>query len=307
MSGATPTARRAATVEGIRRRMAGFATREGVRRGLDFRPRPTDVLIATYPKAGTTLMQQIVHGLRTGGDIDFDEITEVVPWLEVAHDVGLDLDAPQRAAPRAFKTHLARDLAPRGCRNIFVVRDPVDSLVSFFHFFSGWVFEPGSVSMREFALDYVLHGTRSGRYWEHLASWWPERLDPDTLWLCFEDVVADLPAAVVRVAAFLGLGPEHPHVEIATRQASIDFMRRHGTKFDDHLVRDARNAACGLPASGATSKVRKGKSGEGAREAPAEVVAVWEREWRRVVEPATGCGSYAELRAAAALPGVRVF
>ncbi len=289
---------RATTVEGIRRRMAGFATREGVRRGLDFRPRRSDVLIATYPKAGTTLMQQIVHGLRTGGDMDFDEITEVVPWIELAHDTGLDLEAPQGAEPRAFKTHLSRDLAPKNGRVIFVVRDPVDSLVSFFHFFSGWVFEPGTVSIRDFALDFVFHGTGSGRYWEHLVSWWPKRLDADALWLCFEDVVADLPTAAARVAAFLGLDPDHPAIEVAGRQASIDFMREHGSRFDDHLVRNARNAACGLPASGATSKVRRGKSGEGGREVPQEVIQVWNQEWKRIVEPATGHGSYEALQRA---------
>ena len=299
-TGSTP--RRATTADGIRRRMAGFSTREGIEKGLNFRPQPTDVLIATYPKAGTTLMQQIVHGLRTGGDMNFDEITQVVPWLELAHDLGLDLDSPQRAQPRAFKTHLSRDLAPKGGRNLFVVRDPVDSLVSFFHFYSGWVFEPGTVSIRDFALDFVLHGTRSGRYWEHLVSWWPERLNPDALWLCFEDIVADLPTATARVARFLGLDPEHPNVRIATRQASIDFMRKSGSRFDDHLVRNARNAACGLPTSGATSKVRKGKSGEGSREVPPEVIEAWSREWKEVVEPSTGHGSYADLRGAVAGP-----
>lgn len=296
MSDARSPVRRATTVDGIRRRMAGFATREGAEKGRNFGLRPHDILIVTYPKAGTTLMQQIVHGLRTGGDMDFDEITEVVPWLEVAHDVGLDLDAPQRAGPRAFKTHLSHDLAPGGGRNIFIARDPIDSLVSFHHFFSGWVFEPGSVSIKDFALEFVFHGTRSGRYWDHLVSWWPRRLDADTLWLCFEDVVADLPATIVRVARFMDLDPEHPNVEIATRQASIDFMRQHGSKFDDHLVRNTRNAACGLPDSGTTSKVRKGKAGEGARELPPEVVETWDREWKRVVEPATGHGSYAEMR-----------
>ena len=245
-------------------------------------------------------MQQIVHGLRTGGDMDFDEITEVVPWLELAHDLGLDLDAPQRAAPRAFKTHFDWNSTPKGGRYIFVARDPADSLVSFFHFFSGWVFEAGSVSIQDFALEYVLHGSRSGRYWDHLVSWWPRRLDPDTLWLCFEDIVADLPAATARVATFLGLRPDHPSVAVATRQALIDFMRKHGPKFDDHLVRDARNAACGLPDSGTTSKVRKGKSGEGSREVPPEVIAAWNRQWQGVVEPMTGHSSYAELRRAVA-------
>ena len=298
--GGGPGPSRATTVEGIRRRMAGFATPEGLARGRSFRLRSSDVLIATYPKAGTTLIQQTDHGLRTGGDMDFGEITEVVPWLDLAHDLGLDLDAPQRAEPRAFKTHFDWNEAPKGGRTIYVVRDPADTLVSFFHFFNGWVFEAGSVSIEDFALGYVHRGSRSGRYWEHLVSWWPRRHDPDTLWLCFEDMVADLPAAVARVARFLGLDPEHPHVEIATRQASIDFMRRHGSKFDDNLVRRTRNAACGLPADASSTKVRKGRVGDSKRELPARVAEVWRREWRRVVEPVTGCASYAELRAKAA-------
>jgi hypothetical protein len=51
-----------------------------------FRPEPTDIMITTTPKAGTTWMQQITHQLRTNGDKDFDEISAVVPWLELAHD-----------------------------------------------------------------------------------------------------------------------------------------------------------------------------------------------------------------------------
>ena len=300
MSEAGAAPRRATTAKGIRRRMAGFATPEGLARGRSFRPRPTDILIATYPKAGTTLMQQIVHGLRTGGDMDFDEITEVVPWLELAHDLGIDLDAPQRAMPRAFKTHFDWSSTPKGGRYIFIVRDPADSLVSFFHFFSGWVFQAGSVSIEDFALGYVLHGSRSGRYWEHLASWWPRRLDPDTLWLCFEDIVADLPAATARVARFLGLAPTHPNIEVAIRQASIDFMRQNGSKFDDNLVRRTRNAACGLPADASSTKVRKGRVGDSKAELTPKVVEVWDREWKKVVEPATGHGSYADLRRAVA-------
>ncbi|MEO1935709.1 MAG: sulfotransferase domain-containing protein [Myxococcales bacterium] len=45
--------------------------------------RPSDIFLATYPKCGTTLIQQIVHGLRTVGDMDFRDISGVVPWLGV--------------------------------------------------------------------------------------------------------------------------------------------------------------------------------------------------------------------------------
>eukprot|EP00968_Pinguiococcus_pyrenoidosus_P022004 scaffold2979_cov243-Pinguiococcus_pyrenoidosus.AAC.5 len=39
-----------------------------------FVPRAGDVFVVTYPKCGTTWMMQIVHGLRSGGSMDFGEV-----------------------------------------------------------------------------------------------------------------------------------------------------------------------------------------------------------------------------------------
>ena len=50
------------------RALDGFATAEGLKRGLAYRPEPTDVFISPYSTCGTTWMQQIVHGRRTGID-----------------------------------------------------------------------------------------------------------------------------------------------------------------------------------------------------------------------------------------------
>ena len=89
---------------------------ESVAAGLAFTPQRTDVFVVTYPKCGTTWMAQIVHALRTGGSMDFGEITEVVPWDILAHDCGQLLDAPQIASPRAFKSHEPWSDVPKGGR-----------------------------------------------------------------------------------------------------------------------------------------------------------------------------------------------
>ena len=62
-----------------------------------YRPRPTDIVIAPFAKCGTTWLQQTFHCLRTRGDMDFDDISRVVPWIETTRIVGIDLEAPQRA------------------------------------------------------------------------------------------------------------------------------------------------------------------------------------------------------------------
>ena len=112
--------RRPASIAELRAANEKFATEAGVATGLAYRPESTDVFVTPYPKCGTTWVQQIVHGLRTGGSMDFDEITAVVPWLELASDMGMDVHAPQMASPRAFKSHLSYDEIPKGGRYINV-------------------------------------------------------------------------------------------------------------------------------------------------------------------------------------------
>src|SRR2546427_11896895 len=95
-----PLLKRATTLDELRQRKGTLASEESLRRGISFRPRPMDVLIATYPKCGTTWLQQIVHGLRMRGSMDFDEITAVVPWVRLSFCFGTGLECfPMGPAP----------------------------------------------------------------------------------------------------------------------------------------------------------------------------------------------------------------
>ncbi len=291
---------RATSIPELLRRLPNVRSEEGAAYAAAFRPRPSDVLIVTYAKAGTTWMQQIIHGLRTGGDMSFDEITEAVPWIETAHDLGLDLDADQAGEPRAFKTHFNAGQAPPGCRYIYILREPKDVAVSFYNFMVGWFLEPGSVSLDAFVREFFLVDPRSGNYWFHLLSWWPRRADPDCLFICYEDMKADLPGTVRRVAGFAGIEADAETLAIATRQAGFDFMKAHGRQFDDHLVSDARNAVCGLPADAASSKLGTGKVGGHAEVMSPETRDLLDQMWRNNIEAELGFAGYDDLRAALA-------
>lgn len=282
----------------LTRLMRKFATPESFSRAFAFEPRPSDVFLATFPKAGTTLVQQIVHGLRTRGDMDFRDISEVVPWIEVAFDLSQDPTAEQRANPRAFKTHLGGDDLPRGGRSIYIVREPEASLVSFYHFFSGWFFEPDAMDLETFALEYVLEREGNADYWTHLLSWWPLWSDASVLPLCYEDIVEDLPAAVRQIAGFLDLDASEVTLEVATKQAGIDFMKRSPTLWEDVLLREARNEAMGLPADASSTKVREGATKQPASALTDRVRETWAERWASRVEPATGFRDYGALRKA---------
>lgn len=268
--------------------ISGFSTAAGEARGRAYRPGPDEIFISPYSKCGTTWMQQIVHGLRSGGSMAFDEITEVVPWLELAHDMGVDLGAPQVAAPRAFKSHLTWEEIPKGGRYIVVFRDPVDAMLSLHRFFEGWWFERGAISVEEFAGYYL---SRVGGYWGHAASWWRQRGREEVLLCSFEQMKRDLPGVVDRVARFMG-GHDAPTRAIATRQAEFAFMKRHARRFDDHLVRRARDAACGLPPGGRATKIDRGHAGA---VVPAQVRRAFAARWRETMGAEFGLAGYADL------------
>ena len=200
---------------------------ESFERAKAFKPRPTDIIISPFAKSGTTWLQQMVHTLRTRGSMDFEEITAVVPWLEHAHNLGLDIEGEQVANPRAYKSHMDWHIIPKGARYIYAIRNPKDALVSFYHFFEGWQFKAGSISLEEFA-EYMFTGNIEERgYWYHVTSWWEQRDNPSILFLCYEEMKADLPRTVERVAEFIGIDLDDELREITIRQSGIEFMKAH--------------------------------------------------------------------------------
>ena len=289
--------RRARTLDELKLLSDISTTQASMDHSTQLEPQPGDVIISTFPKCGTTWMQQIVHGLRSGGSMDFGEISEVVPFMEVALDCGIDLNAPQAFAPRAFKTHYSADELPRGPKYIVVLRDPMDACISFYNFMVGWYLEPGTVSLESYTEESFLKAKGSWRYWTHLASWWPKRDEETVLMFCFEDIKKDPAAAIRRVAAFMGLEPNETLERLVLEQSSIEFMRAHKHQFDDNLLRRARDEVMGLPADGESSKVKTGKVGASKALLPERLRVRFEEAWREEVLPVTGAASYEELRA----------
>jgi hypothetical protein len=262
-----------------------------------YRPRPTDVIITPYGKCGTTWLQQIFHTLRTRGDMDFDDISRVVPWIETATITGVDLEAPQRAEPRGFKSHLDWKKVPKGARYIVSFRHPYDACVSMLHFMEGWFIEPGAVSLEDFAHMYVARVALESDYWHHLVGWWAERDNPDVLVLAYEQMLADPEGTIRRVAAFCGLPLDDELLALTLERSSFATMLAHKDKFDDLLMRQASETRCNIPPGSDSAKVRKGGSGSGKAELTAALMALLDAQWAKIVTPATGFADYAALEA----------
>ena len=290
---------RARTLEEFGRISARLSTREEMAAGIAaYRPRPTDVVITPYGKCGTTWTQQIFHTLRTRGDLDFDDISRVVPWIETAAVLGIDLEAPQKAEPRGFKSHLDHQRIPKGARYVVPFRDPKDALVSAFRFMEGWMIEPGAIPIEDFARQWIGRSERGGDIWRHLVSWWAVRDRADVLLLTYEHMLADPAPAIHRIAAFAGIPLDAPLLTLTVERSSLPFMLAHKSKFDDLLMRQASEARCDIPPGGDSAKVRKGESGGARAELPPDVLALLDETWRTLVTPATGFADYAAFEAA---------
>jgi hypothetical protein len=284
---------RPTTIQEMHERMKYFSTEEGWQRGLNYKPDSTDVFIVTPPKCGTTWMQQIVHGLRTRGSMDFDEVSRVVPWINMAHDIGIDIYAPQVAHPRAFKTHSTMDEVPKGGKYIVVLRDPKDALLSHYHFFEDFFFEKGSIDLKTFAREHYLPGRD---VYKHITALWNRRKDENILSMCYEDMKAGLPQTVERVAEFIGVPLDDELKEIVIRQSDIKFMQEHKDQFEDHIIRKARGAAMRLPLDGQLNKVRNGQVGESKERVPDDIKKELDDIWQTEITPKIGLRSYEDLR-----------
>ena len=285
-----------------RLQLAAEATAESSRSGPTYQAQPSDVFISPFSKCGTTWLQQIVHGLRTRGDMDFDDISRVIPWLEMADRFGLNLCAPQCGGFKAFKSHLSWSMIPKGGRYIVSFRDPKDALVSMYHMLNGWHWQSGAISIAEYARHFYLNahgGGWDGSYWAHLASWWEQRGNPKVLLLSYEGMKADLPGTVQTIADFLGIEMDPSMFELVVDQASFAFMLAHQAKFSDPISLGAI-ANEGLWAAPETfTKIRNGQIGNHRTELPAEIAAEMDAIWQ-TVEARTGLSSYQALRAALA-------
>jgi len=264
-----------------------------------YRPRASDVVIAPYSKCGTTWLQQIFHTLRTRGDFDFDDISRVVPWIETAAIVGLDLEGPQRAEPRGFKSHLSYAAVPKGARYIVAFREPKDACVSMHKFMEGWFLERGAVSTDAFAETWVARADGGGGqdYWSHLLSWWAERDNPAVLILSYEQMSAEPEATIRRVADFVGVALDDELMALTLERSSFDFMLRNKDRFDDLMMRTASEARCNLPPGGDSAKVRQGGSGGHKAALSPALAAAIDARWAELVAPVTGFADYAALEA----------
>ncbi|XP_027703388.1 sulfotransferase family cytosolic 2B member 1-like [Vombatus ursinus] len=215
--------------------MPGYLhTQESLRAATNFQFQDTDVLLVTFPKSGTTWMQQILSLIFNKED--FQNIQSIptwarVPWIE---QIYLSNYLPQMEAskPRLFTTHLTANLLINNLKTsktrvVYVARNPKDVLVSYYHFHKLAKFLPEIGSFDDFFDQFLEGKVNFGSWFNHIKDWLGVQQDLNFFLITYEDLSQDPRGAIQRLSNFLGQQLESKELENILHYCSFSFMSQN--------------------------------------------------------------------------------
>ncbi len=216
----------------------------------DFEFRDDDIIIATYAKAGTTWVQQIVAQLLFDGAKDL-ETAEMSPWMDLRvppREVKLPMVMAQTHR-RFLKTHLPVDalVFSEKAKYVYIGRDGRDIVWSLYNHHAnanqlwyqalndtpgrvGPPIEPPPGSVRQYFDDWLeRHGFPFWSFWENVGSWWAIRDLPNVMLIHFARLKADMPGEIRRMAAFLDIPIDEAMWDAIVEHCGFGYMKAHAT------------------------------------------------------------------------------
>jgi aryl sulfotransferase len=230
------------------------------RRWEGFTHRPGDIFVCTPAKCGTTWMQAIVLSVLFPDVDELPELPTVAPWLDARSEPAADVLARLAAQThrRSIKTHTPADGIPwwPDASYIVVSRDGRDAFMSFVNHIRNTRPE----LMMEMATSTVADGIElegtpppvddvhelfawwlddQPMWFEHVASFWEHRGEPNVLFAHYDDMQADLEGQMRRVAAFIGVEVPQDRWPTLVERCSFDSMKQRSLsvkELDRHFV-----------------------------------------------------------------------
>ncbi|KAJ6646746.1 Luciferin sulfotransferase [Pseudolycoriella hygida] len=191
----------------------------------NFEARSDDIWISTYSRSGTTWTQEMIWLLCNDLNYEAAKAAPLMvrfPYFELEGflpgvkelDEPNDVIAPsaveilgKMTSQRFIKTHLPIQLMPhdalaKGCKIVYVARNPKDVLASLSHFVKnpGILYEGNFQQLADFFIDDLIVYSP---FFEHIKDGWNRRNESNVLFLFYEDLVMDLKNSLKKLANFL--------------------------------------------------------------------------------------------------------
>ncbi|XP_061591888.1 cytosolic sulfotransferase 3-like [Cololabis saira] len=205
----------------------------------NFQARPDDIVIATYPKAGTTWVSYILDLLYFGQTNSERQSTipiyNRVPFLEIilpGVPNGKDQADNLSTSPRLIKTHFPVQFMPKSfweqnCRIVYVARNAKDNMVSYFHFNRMNAIQPEAGDWDSFFQNFMDGKMVFGSWYDHVNNWWKKKETYSNLhYMFFEDMVEDTGREIEKLCSFLGLTPSTEEKKKVQSGAQFDNMKK---------------------------------------------------------------------------------
>jgi hypothetical protein len=187
---------------------------------------PDDLFLTSYPRSGNTWARFLIANLAYPDQaVGFANIESLIPAIYFFPD--RVFRAMPR--PRIFKSHEHFD--PRYRQVIYIVRDPRDVAVSYYHYAIKRKLISDSYPIEDFVPRFIAAEWDRKLGWaanwaDHVTSWVSMRKDHEGfLFLRYEDLQEDTINQVARVAKLLHIEPTRERLEQAIRMSSAQQMR----------------------------------------------------------------------------------
>ncbi|TRY71899.1 hypothetical protein TCAL_16218 [Tigriopus californicus] len=233
----------------------GFFT-EHAERIYNMEVRDNDVWIVSYPKSGTTWMQQIVWFLLNNFDYHVESHIDVrSPFID------FDMCIPKEKFRDELDAKKEKLLAenpkdPTLALTVYVARDPRDVVVSYFHHHRLIRHHEFVGDFKAFFHYFIQEKVLWSPYWRHISQAWKHRKSDNLLFVFFSDMKEDLSDVVDRLCAFLKVSLTHEEKETLLDHLNIKNMRANASIDDTEVM-----IQLGLFKENEGSFIRKGKSG----------------------------------------------
>ncbi|XP_076023187.1 cytosolic sulfotransferase 1-like [Genypterus blacodes] len=232
----------------------------------NFQARPDDVVIATYPKAGTTWVSYLLDLLYFGKTSPERQtsipIYERVPFLEFAvasFETGTEQADKMSTSPRLIKTHLPVQLMPKSfweqnSRIIYVGRNAKDSAVSLFHFNHMTYIQPETGDWISYVQNFMDGKMVYGPWYDHVSDWWEKKQTHSKIhYMFYEDLIEYTGREIDELCSFLGLSHSAEEKEQIRAKVQFDQMKNNKmANYSTHIAMDFKVSAF----------MRKGKVGD---------------------------------------------